>query len=167
MRRIPYDPTMQQQTTSVRQTPPADPNYRGDYLGPIRPGLANPYRLASSYMAAAPEVRVHRSPTMVSDYKRIAALDPLIGRKLDALGANLREVLWVAGCADAKYVVQREARFKALVTLLETYKSEAHGRRFNELARSMPKVGRAATKERNLAAAVPTTRAPGPTSKFR
>lgn len=83
------------------------------------------------------------SPQQVSDYARIAALPPALGRRLDRMGAPFYVLRWVAGPAAVRADLV-EARFLAVEDLFRAgYTGSAFERLRREHARLRPSRGRA------------------------
>jgi hypothetical protein len=109
---------------------------------PLREGY---YCRARAWLAASPRVRVAISDDRARHFRRIAGLGDAWGLRLDELGAGYRMVRWAA---MPRFIAEREARYRALVKLLEEHGAAWDlGRRFGELTRSMPKVGRQAQRK--------------------
>jgi hypothetical protein len=108
---------------------------------PAREGY---YFRARAWVAASPRVRVAISPNRARDFRRIAALNDAWGLRLDELRASYRMVRWAGA---PRYVAEREARYRALVKLLEEHGAERDvGKRFAALVERMPVVGRWAAR---------------------
>lgn len=107
---------------------------------------ARPYAAARAWVLAEPARRAPRSTGAANDARAIASLPPSWGERLDALGATYRHLRWLAGAAGAAHVVERCARYEALVWLLSTCKRELRFRAFRALCAEFPRVGRQAKR---------------------
>jgi len=118
--------------------------------GPTKEAIRNPYAIARAWLRSDPRVRVAVNRQRVSDFHRMLKLGDARGERLDALGACFAMVVWVAGAAAARFQLERDARFAALVALLEEYPPESdrddpdasvvRWRKFLELRASRPKL---------------------------
>jgi hypothetical protein len=121
---------------SPAPAPPPSPS-------PVRPPATNPYAVAVAWWAADPRVRVRRRRSAASDYKRIALLPRAWGARLDAAGATYRQLRWLAGTTGHAYAAAREARYLALVDLLEGPEpSGGVAPAFAQIVERMPRVRR-------------------------
>lgn len=101
----------------------------------------NPYQIACAWVNADPRVRVKRNATSASNYKSIARLPRPWGERLDALGAAMEEVKWLAGATGHTHGAQREARYLALTEMLERpVPGENRTRAFARVKASLPLV---------------------------
>jgi hypothetical protein len=104
------------------------------------------YFRARTWIGMNARLRPQLPAKRASDFRRIAALGDVWGLRLDELRASYRMVRWAGA---PKFIADREARYRALVKLLEEH-AEARdlGKRFAELQESMPAVGRWAERRR-------------------
>lgn len=120
----------------------------------ISPAVKNPYRRAKGWCHATPDVRIELTRQQASDYRRVASLGNAWGNKLDALGASMWMLRWVAGAAAPRHMLERELRYRSLVRLLEeTAPGEDRRLAFRALMASRPKLGASgerAEKKRQL-----------------
>ncbi len=115
--------------------------------------IDRPYSLAVAWVRASERVRVAVSPQRESDLRRIAQLGDAWGLTLDDLGANFTQVCWLAGACAPAFVVERRARYEALVKFL---RAGLGGKRaFLAMKGQHPKLGRAAVRAQRLAAKRP------------
>lgn len=90
------------------------------------------------------------SPQQISDYERIAALPPALGRRLDRMGAPFYVLRWVAGPAGCRADLV-EARFLAVEDLFRVgYTGSGFERVRREHATLRPSRGRSRVVRRLL-----------------
>jgi hypothetical protein len=107
--------------------------------------VEHPYSRAKGWCGDV--MRVKLSDQKASDYRRIAMLGDAWGRRLDALGATFWMLRWLAGASAAKYAVERDARYRALLHLLEsTAPGEERRAAFRDLMAKSPKLGRSGAR---------------------
>lgn len=139
---------------------PPPPTRRGAGLAPSLAALAalgarrGYYYQAVAWCVAAPVARVALSPNRAAEMHRIRSLGVAWGTRLDGLRAGKRMLLWVSDATETRHGAQREARYRAVVALLEGgERGEGENdeaplwRRFVALRAALPKVGRAAKRE--------------------
>jgi hypothetical protein len=103
--------------------------------------IENPYAVACGWLNSDPRVRFKRRRASASSYKSIAHLDRGWGERLDALGVTMREIVWLAGATGHAHGAQREARYLALVEMLEhPVPGESRARAFARVKASLPLV---------------------------
>jgi len=114
------------------------------------------YWRACHYCALLERERPVVSRNRHAEQFRIKAVGAAWGTRLDDLRASLEMIRWVADAHAPRFHAHREARYRAVVALLEGGALEGEDeedrerplwRRFAVLRAQMPKVGRAAVRD--------------------
>lgn len=107
------------------------------------PKLTNPYSQVKAFVRDPSPHKAKLTTGRHYDFLRIARLGDAWGNNLDRLGVSYKMLRWIAGAADPRFIVEREQRYQAIVTLLE---NGGGNREFLRLAAETPKIGRAAKR---------------------
>jgi len=107
-------------------------------MGGRREKIVRAYTVARAWVRADPSIRQVISRQLRLQRERIAELGDAWGYRLERLGASYEQIRWVASPGPGR-ALEREARYRAMCTMLEETPAADRYKAFIGLQGDMPK----------------------------